>query len=349
GRDHLGLAGPPDRAAWDRPGPAGAAHLRAPHRPREPPPRGPPGTVLARPRPRPLPSPRRAPRAAGRHALGRGAADARHRPGAPHQRTPAPPGRALRGAGPPDRPGDRADRATAPRGGAGHPPRRAELRAGRGGRRPRVGDEQGTDRLRRHAGRPRRPRGGQAPLSRCGVSGMPQSFRIGFDVGGTFTDFALQDDAGRLLTAKRLTTPDDPARACVEGLRDLVAAAGLRWEGLAQAVHGTTLGSNVLIQRKGRNGALLTTNGFPDVLLIGREKRYQLYDLFIEKPVPLVPRSRIREVTERVAFDGAVLTPLDEAGLRRTLRGLAAEGIVALAVCLLHAYTNPAHERRVAE
>jgi len=175
------------------------------------------------------------------------------------------------------------------------------------------------------------------------------TFRIGFDVGGTFTDFALQDDAGRLLTAKRLTTPDDPARACVEGLRDLVAAAGLRWEDLAQAVHGTTLGSNVVIERKGRNVALLTTKGFRDVLIIGREKRYQLYDLFIEKPVPLVPRSRIREVTERVAFDGAVLTPLDEAELRRTLRSLAADGIVALAVCLLHAYTNPAHERRVAE
>ena len=77
------------------------------------------------------------------------------------------------------------------------------------------------------------------------------AFRVGFDVGGTFTDFALQTDDGRLLTGKRLTTPDDPARACVEGLRELVARAGLAWADLAQAVHGTTLGSNVVIERKG--------------------------------------------------------------------------------------------------
>jgi N-methylhydantoinase A len=173
--------------------------------------------------------------------------------------------------------------------------------------------------------------------------------RVGFDVGGTFTDFALQADDGRLLTGKRLTTPRDPARACVEGLRELVARAGLGWADLGQAVHGTTLGSNVVIERKGQGVALLTTRGFRDVLIIGREKRYQLYDLFIEKPPPLVPRSRIREVTERIAFDGEVLTPLDEAELRATARGLATEGVVSLAVCFLHAYANPAHERRAAE
>jgi len=175
------------------------------------------------------------------------------------------------------------------------------------------------------------------------------SFRVGFDVGGTFTDFALQADDGRLLTGKRLTTRDDPARACVEGLRELVARAGFDCADLAQAVHGTTLGSNIVIERKGRNVALLTTRGFRDVLVIGREKRYQLYDLFIEKPAPLVPRSRIHEVTERVGFDGQVLTPLDEGKLRATVRGLAKEGITALAVCFLHAYVNPAHERRAAE
>jgi N-methylhydantoinase A len=174
------------------------------------------------------------------------------------------------------------------------------------------------------------------------------SFRVGFDVGGTFTDLVLQAGDGRLLTGKRLTTPDDPARACVEGLRELVARAGLGWADLAQAVHGTTLGSNIVIERKGRNVALLTTRGFRDVLVIGREKRYQLYDLFIEKPAPLVPRSRIREVTERIGFDGEVLTPLDEAGLRATIRELAKDGVTALAICFLHAYANPAHERRAA-
>jgi N-methylhydantoinase A len=176
-----------------------------------------------------------------------------------------------------------------------------------------------------------------------------EGFRVGFDVGGTFTDFVLQAADGRLLTGKRLTTPQDPARACVEGLRDLVARAGLGWADLAQAVHGTTLGSNIVIERKGRKVALLTTRGFRDVLVIGRQKRYQLYDLFIEKPAPLVPRSWIREATERIAFDGEVLTPLDEAELRATVRALAKDGITSLAVCFLHAYANPTHERRAAE
>ncbi len=175
------------------------------------------------------------------------------------------------------------------------------------------------------------------------------AFRVGFDVGGTFTDFALQADDGRLLTGKRLTTPDDPARACVEGLRELVARAGLGWADLVQAVHGTTLGSNVVIERKGGHVALLTTRGFRDVLIIGREKRYQLYDLLIEKPAPLVPRSRIREVTERVGFDGEVLVPLDETGLRETVRGLRRDGVASIAICFLHSYVNPAHERRAAE
>jgi N-methylhydantoinase A len=174
-------------------------------------------------------------------------------------------------------------------------------------------------------------------------------FRVGFDVGGTFTDFALQADDGRLLTGKRLTTPDEPARACVDGLRELVASAGLAWADLAQAIHGTTLGSNVVIERKGQGVALLTTRGFRDVLVIGREKRYQLYDLFVEKPAPLVPRSRIREVAERIAFDGEVLVPLDEAGLRETVRDLARSGVVSLGICFLHSYVNPAHERRAAE
>jgi N-methylhydantoinase A len=168
-------------------------------------------------------------------------------------------------------------------------------------------------------------------------------------VGGTFTDFVLQVADGRLFTGKRLTTPHDPARACVEGLHELVGQAGLGWLDLAQAVHGTTLGSNIVIERKGRQVALLTTRGFRDVLVIGREKRYQLYDLFIEKPAPLVPRSRIREVTERITFDGAVRTPLDETELRATVRGLAKDGITALAICFLHAYANPAHERRAAQ
>ncbi len=175
------------------------------------------------------------------------------------------------------------------------------------------------------------------------------SYRVGFDVGGTFTDFVLQSSTGELHTAKRLTTYPDPSEACLAGLDDLVRHAGVPWAQLAQAVHGTTLGSNLVIERKARGIGLLTTRGFRDVLLIGREKRYQVYDLQIEKPAPLIPRRMIGEVIERVLADGSVRDPLDEDDARRAIRGLVARGVTSLAICLLHAYLNPAHERRLAE
>jgi len=173
-------------------------------------------------------------------------------------------------------------------------------------------------------------------------------YRVGFDVGGTFTDFVLQSPSGELSTGKRLTTYPDPSEACLAGLDALLAQAGVPWSDVAQAVHGTTLGSNVVIERKARGVGLLTTRGFRDVLIIGREKRYQVYDLQIEKPASLIPRRLIGEVTERVLADGAVRTPLEEADARRAIRELAARGVTTLAVCLLHAYLNPAHERRIA-
>jgi N-methylhydantoinase A/oxoprolinase/acetone carboxylase beta subunit len=173
-------------------------------------------------------------------------------------------------------------------------------------------------------------------------------YRLGFDVGGTFTDLVLQSPAGALTAVKRLTTYPDPSEACLAGLDELVARAGVAWSDVAQAVHGTTLGSNVVIERKARGVGLLTTRGFRDVLVIGREKRYQVYDLQIEKPPPLIPRRLVGEVTERVLADGTVRTPLDEADARRAIRDLAARGVTSLAVCLLHAYLNPVHERRLA-
>jgi N-methylhydantoinase A len=175
------------------------------------------------------------------------------------------------------------------------------------------------------------------------------AYRVGFDVGGTFTDFVLQAPSGELTTGKRLTTYPDPSAACLAGLDELMAQAGVPWSELSQAVHGTTLGSNVVIERKARGVGLLTTRGFRDVLIIGRQKRYQVYDLQIEKPAPLIPRRCIGEVTERVLADGRVRTPLDEADARRAIRALATQGVTTLAVCLLHAYLNPAHERRLAE
>jgi N-methylhydantoinase A/oxoprolinase/acetone carboxylase beta subunit len=177
----------------------------------------------------------------------------------------------------------------------------------------------------------------------------PGGARVGFDVGGTFTDFVLQTPAGELVTAKRLTTYPDPSEACLLGLDEVIARARGRWGDLAQAVHGTTLGSNIVIERKGRDVALITTRGFRDVLIIGREKRYQVYDLQIEKPAPLIPRRLIREVPERILADGSVLIPLDEPETRRVVQELRERGIRAIAVCLLHSYVNPDHEKRVAE
>jgi N-methylhydantoinase A/oxoprolinase/acetone carboxylase beta subunit len=174
------------------------------------------------------------------------------------------------------------------------------------------------------------------------------AYRLGFDVGGTFTDFVLQGPTGELTTGKRLTTYPDPSAACRDGLDELMARAGVGWADVAQAVHGTTLGSNVVIERKARGVGLLTTRGFRDVLVIGREKRYRVYDLQIEKPAPLIPRRSIGEVTERILADGTVRTPLDEADARRAIRELVGRGVTTLAVCLLHAYLNPTHERRLA-
>jgi N-methylhydantoinase A len=173
--------------------------------------------------------------------------------------------------------------------------------------------------------------------------------RVGFDVGGTFTDFVLQTDDRQLVTGKRLTTYPDPSEACLRGLDELLERAGVEWPDVAQAVHGTTLGSNVVIERKGRGIALVTTGGFRDILVIGREKRYSLYDLQIEKPDPLVDRSMTFEVPERVLADGSVERPLDEHAARALIRDLAARGVVSVAVCFLHSYVNPSHERRFAE
>jgi N-methylhydantoinase A len=174
------------------------------------------------------------------------------------------------------------------------------------------------------------------------------SYRLGFDVGGTFTDFVLQSPTGELTAAKRLTTYPDPSEACLAGLDELLGQAGVPWVEIVQALHGTTLGSNVVIERKARGVGLLTTRGFRDVLIIGREKRYQVYDLQIEKPPPLVPRRLIGEVTERVLADGRVRTPLDEADARRAVRELRSRGVTTFAICLLHAYLNSEHEKRLA-
>jgi N-methylhydantoinase A len=175
------------------------------------------------------------------------------------------------------------------------------------------------------------------------------TFQVAFDVGGTFTDFVLQDAEGRLHTGKRLTTYPDPSRACLEGLDELMASSGAPWPELARAVHGTTLGSNLVIERKAAGVALVTTRGFRDVLAIGRQKRYDLYDLQTERPRPLLDRTQVHELSERVLADGSVLVPLAEEEARGLIGGLLKQGVRSLAVCFLHSYANPVHERRFGE
>ncbi|MBE1501250.1 N-methylhydantoinase A [Amycolatopsis lexingtonensis] len=173
--------------------------------------------------------------------------------------------------------------------------------------------------------------------------------RIGVDIGGTFTDLCAVDDAGIVAVGKVLTTHDGPARAVEDGLAALLADAGIAATGVTQVVHGTTLVTNALIERTGSRTALLATAGFRDVLEMRREHRYELYDLHLELPAPLVPRHLRFDVPERIFADGAVRTALDETYVVRLGRELADRGIEAVAVCFLHAFTNPAHERRVAE
>ena len=172
--------------------------------------------------------------------------------------------------------------------------------------------------------------------------------QVAFDVGGTFTDFVLQDDAGRLHTAKRLTTYPDPSDACLAGLDLLMQEAGASWSDLARAVHGTTLGSNVVVERKATGVGLATTRGFRDVLGIGRQKRYQLYDLQIEKPAALIDRTWVWEVDERTLANGAIHRPLDQEQAAKAIAVMRERGVRSLAVCFLHSYVNPEHERRFA-
>jgi N-methylhydantoinase A len=174
------------------------------------------------------------------------------------------------------------------------------------------------------------------------------SLRIGVDVGGTFTDFVLVDEAnGRVLTGKRLTTPDDPGRAILDGIARLLDEAAASIGDVRQVVHGTTLVTNTVIERKGARIGLITTRGFRDNLEMGREMRYDLYDLALEKPEPLAPRPRRHVVTERLDASGRVLRRLEENEVREAARALKAQGVEAVAVCLLHSYLDPAHERRV--
>src|SRR5688500_14025320 len=173
--------------------------------------------------------------------------------------------------------------------------------------------------------------------------------RIGVDIGGTLTDLVPLDEAtGAVSVGKLLTTPKEPAQAVEQGVMTLLHEAGRDTASVAALIHGTTLATNALIERKGAKTGLLATAGFRDALEIGREGRYDMYDLFIDPPAPLVPRHLRLEVRERLFADGSVLTPLDGASAREAIAALLARGVEAIAISLLHAYRNPTHELEVA-
>ncbi|HUT48506.1 MAG TPA: hydantoinase/oxoprolinase family protein [Alphaproteobacteria bacterium] len=179
-------------------------------------------------------------------------------------------------------------------------------------------------------------------------SSAPNGVRIGVDIGGTFTDVVLEV-GGAQHTAKVLTTHDAPDRAVIEGLARAREASGVAPGDVEIIIHGTTLATNAIIERKGAKTALITTEGFRDVIEMGSESRFDQYDLKIEKPAPLAPRRLRFGIAERLSVAGDVLVPLDEAALAKLGRKLKTLGVESAAIGFLHSYQNPAHERRAAE
>ncbi|GAA2091656.1 hydantoinase/oxoprolinase family protein [Actinomadura alba] len=171
------------------------------------------------------------------------------------------------------------------------------------------------------------------------------------DVGGTFTDVVLTGADGRTHVAKTLTTPRDPTTGLLRGIARVLAAAGVEPGEVDRFVHATTLATNVILERRGVPVAFVTTRGFRSMLALGRRARVEeeRFDLAFTPVEPPVPLTRTFEVPERIAASGAVLLPLDEDAAGRTAREIAGSGAAAVAICLLHSYANPAHERRLAE
>jgi N-methylhydantoinase A len=169
--------------------------------------------------------------------------------------------------------------------------------------------------------------------------------RVAADIGGTFTDVAVEDGQSRF-TAKVLTTPRAPEEGVLDGLSTALEKAGKTIADVDVFLHGTTLATNALIERKGAKLAFVTTDGFRDVLETGYEKRFEQYDVFMDRPPPLVPRHLRLTVTERMAADGSRLTELDEVALEAMVPTLKAEGVEAIAIGFLHSYVNADHERR---
>jgi len=185
---------------------------------------------------------------------------------------------------------------------------------------------------------------GATPLSR---ERHPRGWRLGADVGGTFTDLVLVAPDGRATTRKVLSTTANYAEAVVRGIRELVAAAGIGGDDIAEIIHGTTVATNAILERRGARTGLVTTEGFRDLLEIGRLRLSRLYDMDHRRPPPLVRRRWRLEVGERLDHRGGVVRPLDPASVEKAVDTILEEELEAVAVCLIHAYANPAHEREV--
>ena len=179
-----------------------------------------------------------------------------------------------------------------------------------------------------------------------GLSGM-DGLRIGVDIGGTFTDIVVQSADGRMITRKVSSSVDDYARAIGEGLSELFGETRFSPEEVREVRHGTTVASNAILEHKGARAGLITTQGFRDVLEIRNLRMPRLYDMGWTKPAPLVERHLRLTVDERLDFEGRVLRPLDPAEAERVVQALLDQGVETIAVCLLHAYANPAHERLI--
>src|SRR6266404_5927718 len=188
---------------------------------------------------------------------------------------------------------------------------------------------------------------------RDGVAvGRKAAGRLGVDIGGTFTDVALEvsDAIGeRRFSAKILTTPEAPERAVIAAIREVLREASLPPRDLSLIIHGTTLATNAIIERKGAKTALITTEGFRDTIEIRHENRFEQYDVNIDLPPPLVPRRHRYVVPERMNAQGRIVIALDEGAAEALAERIASDHIESVAIGFLHSFTNPAHERRAGE
>ncbi|MBI3968797.1 MAG: hydantoinase/oxoprolinase family protein, partial [Chloroflexi bacterium] len=176
---------------------------------------------------------------------------------------------------------------------------------------------------------------------------MTNRFRLGIDIGGTFTDFSLMDEeSGRLRVFKTPSTPSQPQRAVVNGIEGIVAEFGVAAAAIGYFVHGTTIAVNTVIERSGARTGILVTRGVRDLMTLGRSRLADTYSFLVERPEPLVPRHLVREIEERTLANGRVYQTLDEEQVRREAKALHLAGVEALAICFLHSYKNPEHEER---